>query len=247
MAATLALQLERPDDAIELLVGQPENDPAIRLLRGKILVLKKDGPGAVALLQAAARQPPPGHGAGGAAQPRRGRAAGRQAGGGGEADRGQGRGAPRARAAARPGPAPGRQRRRGPRHPEAAGRQAPRERQRDRAIRARRRGSPWSTARLLLDAGHAAEAVPFLERVDVTTRATPRPGRRSPGASTPPAARRRPARPWPRPPRPPSRRRSARRWPRRSDSATPGLPPPLGTRPAHAEGPSAKVSRRPSA
>jgi Flp pilus assembly protein TadD len=51
MAATLALTLERPDDATELLVGQPENDPAIRLLRGRIQVLKKDGPGAVALLQ----------------------------------------------------------------------------------------------------------------------------------------------------------------------------------------------------
>ncbi len=51
MAATLALTLERPDDAAEFLVGQPENDPAIRLLHGRILVLKKDGPGAVALLQ----------------------------------------------------------------------------------------------------------------------------------------------------------------------------------------------------
>ncbi|MEA2603044.1 MAG: hypothetical protein QOF89_4036 [Acidobacteriota bacterium] len=51
LAATLALTLERPDDATELLVGQPENDPAIRLLRGRIQVLKKDGPGAVALLQ----------------------------------------------------------------------------------------------------------------------------------------------------------------------------------------------------
>jgi Flp pilus assembly protein TadD len=50
-AATLALALERPDDATELLVGQPENDPAIRLLRGRIQVQKKDGPGAVALLQ----------------------------------------------------------------------------------------------------------------------------------------------------------------------------------------------------
>ncbi|HEX4959237.1 MAG TPA: tetratricopeptide repeat protein [Thermoanaerobaculia bacterium] len=51
MAATLALTLERPDDAAELLVGQPENDPAIRLLHGRVLVQKKDGPGAVALLQ----------------------------------------------------------------------------------------------------------------------------------------------------------------------------------------------------
>ena len=51
MAATLALTLERPDDAAELLKGQPDGDPAARLLRGRVLVQKKDGPGAVALLQ----------------------------------------------------------------------------------------------------------------------------------------------------------------------------------------------------
>jgi len=51
MAASLALQLERPDDAAGLIAGLPENDPALRLLRGKILVQKKDGPAAVALLQ----------------------------------------------------------------------------------------------------------------------------------------------------------------------------------------------------
>jgi len=51
MAASLALQLERPDAAAEHLQGMPENDPALRLLRGKILVQKKDGPGAVALLK----------------------------------------------------------------------------------------------------------------------------------------------------------------------------------------------------
>ncbi|HEV2856091.1 MAG TPA: tetratricopeptide repeat protein [Thermoanaerobaculia bacterium] len=50
MAASLALQLERPDAAAELLNGLPENDPALKLLRGKILVQKKDGRGAVALL-----------------------------------------------------------------------------------------------------------------------------------------------------------------------------------------------------
>ncbi len=50
VASNLAVQLERADDAIQLLSGMPENDPAIRLLRGKALVLKKDGPGAVALL-----------------------------------------------------------------------------------------------------------------------------------------------------------------------------------------------------
>ena len=51
MAANLALILERPDEAAEMLVGQPENDPAIRLLQGRVHVQKKDGPGAVALLQ----------------------------------------------------------------------------------------------------------------------------------------------------------------------------------------------------
>ena len=51
MAANLAVQLERADDAAQLLAGLPENDPAIRLLDGKVKILKKDGPGAVALLQ----------------------------------------------------------------------------------------------------------------------------------------------------------------------------------------------------
>ena len=50
VAANLAVQLERADDAMQLLSGMPDSDPAIRLLRGKALVLKKDGPGAVALL-----------------------------------------------------------------------------------------------------------------------------------------------------------------------------------------------------
>ncbi|MFY9823951.1 MAG: hypothetical protein WAM82_21410, partial [Thermoanaerobaculia bacterium] len=51
IAANLALTLERPDEAAEMLVGQPEKDPAIQLLQGRVRVLKKDGPGAVALLQ----------------------------------------------------------------------------------------------------------------------------------------------------------------------------------------------------
>jgi Flp pilus assembly protein TadD len=51
VACNLAVQLERGDDAIQLLSGLPDSDPAIRLLRGKALVLKKDGPGAVALLK----------------------------------------------------------------------------------------------------------------------------------------------------------------------------------------------------
>src|ERR1700681_1450781 len=51
IAANLALTLERPDEAAELLVGQPEKDPAIQLLQGRVQVQKKNGPGAVALLQ----------------------------------------------------------------------------------------------------------------------------------------------------------------------------------------------------
>jgi len=60
MAASLALQLERPAAAAELVAGLPETDPAIRLLRGKILIQKKDGPGAVALLQPLLANHPPG-------------------------------------------------------------------------------------------------------------------------------------------------------------------------------------------
>ncbi len=59
MAATLALTLERPDEAAELLAGQPDSDPAVRLLRGRVLVQKKDGPGAVALLQPLLANHPP--------------------------------------------------------------------------------------------------------------------------------------------------------------------------------------------
>ena len=49
-AAALALQLERPADAEQLIEGMDPNDPAIHLVRGKILVQKGDGKGAVTLL-----------------------------------------------------------------------------------------------------------------------------------------------------------------------------------------------------
>lgn len=49
-AAALALQLERPEEAEQLIAGMPQDDPGIVLLRGKILVQKGDGKGAVALL-----------------------------------------------------------------------------------------------------------------------------------------------------------------------------------------------------
>jgi len=50
-AASLAVQLERPTEAEELLLSLKQDDPAIRLLRGRIQVQKGDGPGALALLE----------------------------------------------------------------------------------------------------------------------------------------------------------------------------------------------------
>ncbi|HEV3076223.1 MAG TPA: tetratricopeptide repeat protein [Thermoanaerobaculia bacterium] len=49
-AAAVALQLDRPEEAEQLIAGMPQDDPGIVLLRGKILVQKGDGKGAVALL-----------------------------------------------------------------------------------------------------------------------------------------------------------------------------------------------------
>ena len=57
-AAVLALQLERPFEAEELLGGQPEDDPAIRLLRAKVAIQKGEGPAALALLQPIAAKHP---------------------------------------------------------------------------------------------------------------------------------------------------------------------------------------------
>jgi Flp pilus assembly protein TadD len=50
LAATLAVQLERPDEAEQMLTGMPENDPALQLLRGRARVQKGDAKGALALL-----------------------------------------------------------------------------------------------------------------------------------------------------------------------------------------------------
>lgn len=60
MAASLALTLERPQEAEEVLSGMPETDPAIRLLRGKALAQKGDGAAAVAMLQPLMAQHPEG-------------------------------------------------------------------------------------------------------------------------------------------------------------------------------------------
>ena len=50
-AASLAVQLERPTEAEELLLNLKQDDPAIHLLRGRIQVQKGDGAGALALLE----------------------------------------------------------------------------------------------------------------------------------------------------------------------------------------------------
>ena len=50
-AASLAVQLERPTEAEELLLNLKQDDPAIHLLRGRIQVQKGDGPGALALIE----------------------------------------------------------------------------------------------------------------------------------------------------------------------------------------------------
>jgi predicted Zn-dependent protease len=49
-AAALALQLDRPADAQQLIAGMQPDDPGIVLVRGKILIERGDGRGAVALL-----------------------------------------------------------------------------------------------------------------------------------------------------------------------------------------------------
>ncbi len=59
-AAVLALQLERPFEAEQLLVGQKQDDPAIRLLSAKVAIQKGDGASALALLQPIAAKHPPG-------------------------------------------------------------------------------------------------------------------------------------------------------------------------------------------
>lgn len=59
-AAMLALQLERPFEAEELLIGQKQDDPAIRLLSAKVAIQKGDGPAALALLQPIVGKHPPG-------------------------------------------------------------------------------------------------------------------------------------------------------------------------------------------
>lgn len=60
-AASLAVQLERPQEAEEFLsaAGVKQDDPAIRLLRGRILTQKGDGAGAVALLEPLGQNHPP--------------------------------------------------------------------------------------------------------------------------------------------------------------------------------------------
>ncbi len=58
-AAVLALQLERPFEAEQLLSGQNIQDPAILLLRAKVAIQKGDGPAALAVLQSVPAKHPP--------------------------------------------------------------------------------------------------------------------------------------------------------------------------------------------
>jgi len=59
-AATLAIELERPLEAEQMIAGMKLDDPAIVLLRGKILIEKADGRSAVALLTPLAASHPKG-------------------------------------------------------------------------------------------------------------------------------------------------------------------------------------------
>lgn len=59
LAASIAVQLERPDEAEQMLSGMPENDPALQLLRGRVRVQKGDGAGALALLKPVLANHPP--------------------------------------------------------------------------------------------------------------------------------------------------------------------------------------------
>jgi Flp pilus assembly protein TadD len=58
-AALLALQLGRREEAAELLAGAPEEQPKVRLLRGKLLLAQGDPRAALAMLEPLRAQHPP--------------------------------------------------------------------------------------------------------------------------------------------------------------------------------------------
>jgi Flp pilus assembly protein TadD len=58
VASTLAIELERPAEARQMLVGLVES-PAVRLLQGRVLVLEGDGDGALRALQPVLANHPP--------------------------------------------------------------------------------------------------------------------------------------------------------------------------------------------
>jgi Flp pilus assembly protein TadD len=60
IAATLALRLERPAEADEILAGLPEKEPAIQLLRAQARIQRGDGKGALAILQPIEKNHPEG-------------------------------------------------------------------------------------------------------------------------------------------------------------------------------------------
>lgn len=59
-AATVALRLERPAEADEILSGLPEGEPAIQLLRAQARIQRGDGKGALAILQPIEKSHPEG-------------------------------------------------------------------------------------------------------------------------------------------------------------------------------------------
>lgn len=59
-ATAFALRLERTAEAEAMLAALPQDDPAVRLLRGELLVQKGDGPGALEALKPLQANHPPG-------------------------------------------------------------------------------------------------------------------------------------------------------------------------------------------
>jgi hypothetical protein len=59
-AASLALELERPDEAAQMITGMPQDDPAILLMRAKVQIEKGDGAQAVTLLTPLLKKHPEG-------------------------------------------------------------------------------------------------------------------------------------------------------------------------------------------
>ena len=141
----------------------PKDDPAIQLLRGRVLHPEGRRRRGGRPARASRQEPPAGDGSGDPPRPGRGLSAGEPAGRRREAARRARRAAPRPGAPPRPRPAQGGERRRRPGHPEAVRRQAAGQ----CGVGGRsaaRLGIALETGALLTEAGRAAEAVPVLEK-----------------------------------------------------------------------------------